>query len=171
MCRACGWETSRARARSFWVAFASDVPTLWNCSAAKPDGARAERVRGLVPGQRGDPAQSAVLQFQGVGQGRAALVHHQRDTLAREASLVEQSRDAPEAGWQLVAGGDVARVDVVAQAQTVLAVEGVTEPDLAQAAPQPLVCAALPAAGPEMVPTPRGRDRLGTSMPTPMPMH
>ena len=41
----------------------------------------------------------------------------------------------------------------------------------AQAAPQPLVCAALPAAGPEMVPPPQGRDRLGTSMPTPMPMH
>ena len=41
----------------------------------------------------------------------------------------------------------------------------------AQAAPQPLVCAALPAAGPEMVPTPQGHDRLGTSMPTPMPMH
>ena len=30
---------------------------------------------------------------------------------------------------------------------------------------------ALPAAGPEMVPPPQGRDRLGTSMPTPMPMH
>ncbi len=63
------------------------------------------------------------MQFQGVGQGRAALVHHQRDTLAREASPVEQPRDAPEAGWQLVAVGDVARVDVVAQAQTVLAVD------------------------------------------------
>ena len=32
-------------------------------------------------------------------------------------------------------------------------------------------CQAGRPAGPEMVPTPQGRDRLGTSMPTPMPMH
>ncbi len=119
-----------------------------------PDGARAERVRGLVPGQRGDPAQSAVLQFQGVGQGRAALVHHQRDTLAREARPVEQPRDAPEAGWQLVAVGDVARVDVVAQAQTVLAVEGVTEADLAQVV---ALLLAVPALG-QLVAEVGGRD-------------
>ena len=37
--------------------------------------------------------------------------------------------------------------------------------------PLPSRTAAGRQAGPEMVPSPQGRDRLGTSMPTPMPMH
>ena len=131
--RACGWGTSRARARSLWVAFASDVPTLWNCSAAKPPSGAAplgtpRRARACARPRRSR---------------RAPLVYHQRDTLARKAGPVEQPRDAPEAGWQLIAVGDVARVDVVAQAQTMLAVEGVTEADLAQVVVLLLSVAAL----------------------------
>ena len=74
---------------------------------------------------------------------RAALVQHEGDRLARDAGPVEQARDAAEAGRQFVAVGEVARVDVVAQAQAVLAVEGVGEADLTQVVALLLVVAAL----------------------------
>ena len=107
------------------------------------DRTRAQRGRGLVPRQRCDPAQPAGLQGQGVGQRRAALVQHQCDRLARNRRPVEQARDAPEAGRQLVAVGDVARVDLMAQAEAVLPVEGVAEADLAQVVALLLVVSAL----------------------------
>ena len=98
--------------------------------------------RRLAPPQGRVPAQPVGCQIQGVGAGGRALVHDQREGVEGDAGVLEHARDALLGAVQLVAVGGVVGVDVVAQAQAVLAVEGVAEPDRAQVVALVLVAAA-----------------------------
>lgn len=100
-----------------------------------------QRRRHPVPRQGREPAEPAVLRLRGLGAGGRALVHDRRERVSSDAGVIEYARQAPHGARKLVAVGDVAGIDMVAQAEAVAAVEGVAESDLAPAVAFPLVAA------------------------------
>jgi hypothetical protein len=58
-----------------------------------------------------------------VGQRRTAVVQHQRDGVAGNLRAIQHPQPAGQRGGELLAIGDVAAIDVVAQTQPVFAIQ------------------------------------------------
>jgi len=97
----------------------------------------------LVPGEGGNPAHFSLLQLHRVGQCRAAFIQHQRDRLARNLRAIQHPQHACQGTGEFLAIGQVAAIDVMAQAHAMLPIQHIAEAHLAEIVPALLVMAAL----------------------------
>ena len=84
----------------------------------------------LIPGQSRNPAYSRLLQLQRVGQRRGTLVEHQCDRVANNLIAIQQSSHTRQSLGQFLGIGPIARIDMMAKAEAVVAVHHIAQPYL-----------------------------------------
>ena len=94
----------------------------------------------MDPRQGGDPADARLAERHGVGQRGRPLVKHQRHAVARDRRPIEEARDARQDRRELGRIGDIAWIDVRAEAQAPLPIQEIGQPDLPQIVTACLLC-------------------------------